>query len=133
MNNLLQGKVGHFLSDLGRILINSTVGLAGIFDPATEMGIEDNNEDFGQTFARWGIPAGLYVVLPFVGPSTVRDGVGRILDGRLNPLRYGHPVAHRNIGYGVRAVHGRAGLLAADKLVFGDRYVFFSRSLFPTS
>jgi phospholipid-binding lipoprotein MlaA len=125
VNNLLQGKIGHFLSDLGRILINSSIGLAGIFDPATVMGMEDHNEDFGQTFARWGIPAGPYVVLPFVGPSTVRDGVGRILDGRLNPLRYVHPVNHRNIGYGVRAVHGRADLLAADRLVFGDRYVFY--------
>lgn len=125
VNNLLQGKVGHFQSDLGRILINSTVGLAGILDPATVMGMEDHNEDFGQTFARWGIPAGPYVVLPFVGTSRVRDGVGRILDGRLNPLRYVHPVNHQNIGYGVRVVRGRASLLAAEKLVFGDRHVFF--------
>lgn len=64
------------------------------------MGMEDHNEDFGQTFARWGIPAGPSVVLPFVGPSTVGDGVGRILDGRLNPLRNAHPVNHQNIGYG---------------------------------
>ena len=130
VNNLLQGKVGHFLSDLCRILINSTVGLAGILDPATEMGLEDENEDFGQTFARWGIPAEPYVVLPFVGPSSVRDGVGRILGGRLNPLCYVHPGNHRNIGYGVRVVHDRVGLLAADKLVFGDRYVFFREAYF---
>lgn len=66
VNNLLQGKVGHCLSDLGRILINSSISLGGVFDPATVMGMEDHNEDFSPTFARWGIPAGPYVVLPFL-------------------------------------------------------------------
>lgn len=76
LNQFLQGKFLDGGKDFGRFLINTTVGFGGIFDPATEMGLSANNEDFGQTFAVWGLPSGPYFVLPFLGPSTIRDSVG---------------------------------------------------------
>ncbi len=76
INNLLQGKPGDAASDGGRVVMNSTFGILGFIDVATSMGLEANNEDFGQTFGVWGIEPGPYVVLPFLGPHTVRDAVG---------------------------------------------------------
>jgi phospholipid-binding lipoprotein MlaA len=85
VNALLQGKVKSFARDTGRFVVNSTIGVAGLFDPATRMGLTLEDRDFGQTFGKWGIPAGPYLVLPFLGPSDVRDGIGRI------PDEYGQP------------------------------------------
>ncbi|MDA0791039.1 MAG: VacJ family lipoprotein [Proteobacteria bacterium] len=124
VNNLLQGKAGAGATDLLRVLINSTLGLGGLFDPATQMGLADSQEDFGQTLAVWGVPAGPYLVLPLMGPSTVRDGVARYPDGRLDPLGYLYPVEHRNVAYGLRLIDTRAGLLKAESAMFGDRYIF---------
>lgn len=76
INGLLQGKVDQAVSDLWRFIINSTVGLLGFRDVATHMGLERHDEDFGQTFAVWGLDSGPYLVLPFLGPSTLRDGIG---------------------------------------------------------
>jgi len=73
VNNLLQGKVVAAMSDLSRLLINSSFGLAGLWDPATRMGLEKHKEDFGQTLAVWGVESGPYVMLPLLGPSTLRD------------------------------------------------------------
>jgi len=70
LNNLLQGKVASAASDLSRILVNSTIGLLGLYDAATDLGLEKNYEDFGQTLGYWGIGDGAYLVLPFIGPST---------------------------------------------------------------
>lgn len=80
INDLLQGKLGKAGKDTGRFLINSTLGLAGILDPATEMGLEKEEEDFGQTLATWGVDSGPFLMLPFLGPSTARDGLGTIVD-----------------------------------------------------
>ena len=88
------------------------------------MGIADHDEDFGQTFAKWGIPDGPYVVLPLLGPSTMRDGIGRLLDGRLDPNRYLHPVPHRNSIYALKVLQGRTALLKAEGVIFGDKYTF---------
>ncbi len=77
-NQLLQGKPKEAASNLPRFLINSTVGLAGFFDPATKMGLEKHHEDFGQTLAVWGVPAGPYLVLPVLGPSNMRDAPARV-------------------------------------------------------
>lgn len=79
-NDLLQVKPVATLSDVGRFLVNTTVGLAGFFDPATDMGLEAHNEDLGQTLGYWGIPPGPYLVLPFFGPSDPRDTVGLVGD-----------------------------------------------------
>jgi len=77
VNDLLQGKLVATAKDTGRFVMNSTLGLAGFLDPATPSGLERNDEDFGQTFGRWGAGPGPYLVLPVLGPSSVRDGIGR--------------------------------------------------------
>ncbi|MDH3639948.1 MAG: VacJ family lipoprotein [Gammaproteobacteria bacterium] len=78
INNLLQGKPEQAVSDLWRFIMNSTIGVIGFRDVATAMGLERHQEDFGQTFAVWGFGSGPYLVLPFLGPSNVRDGLGLI-------------------------------------------------------
>jgi phospholipid-binding lipoprotein MlaA len=83
-NNLLQGKVAGARDSVGRLVINSTLGLGGLMDSATELGVEASREDFGQTLGVWGAGPGPYLVLPLVGPMNIRDGVGRIVD---SPLR----------------------------------------------
>ena len=125
VNNLLQGKPKQSLTDFLRLLINSTLGLAGLFDPASQMGLVKHEESFGQTLSVWGLPKGPYLVVPFLGPSTLTDIITRPLDSALDPLRFLHPVDHRNTLFGVRAIDVREGYLAADDVVFGDRYVFF--------
>jgi phospholipid-binding lipoprotein MlaA len=80
VNNLLQGKPEQAVSDVGRFLLNSTFGVVGMFDLATENGLRKHNEDFGQTLAVWGVPAGPYLMLPGLGPSTVRDALAFTVD-----------------------------------------------------
>ncbi|MBI4516227.1 MAG: VacJ family lipoprotein [Deltaproteobacteria bacterium] len=79
-NNLLQAKFVDTASDIGRFVINTTVGVAGFFDPATPLGLEEHNEDFGQTLGYWGVPPGPYLVLPLLGPSNPRDTAGLLAD-----------------------------------------------------
>lgn len=124
VNNILQGKIKNGLSDFLRVTINTTIGLGGLFDPASRMGLNDHQEDFGQTLASWGMPPGPYVVLPFLGPTTLRDAVSRPMDTSLDAVRFLEPVAHRNSVYGLRLVHGRSELLAVEGVMFGDRYLF---------
>jgi len=125
VNDLLQGKVGQAGNDGGRLLINSTIGIAGFFDVAKHAGLEKSDgEDFGQTFGVWGIGEGAYVVLPFFGPSTLRDAPGLVLDSVFNPVGEIDHVPTRNQLYGVQVVSGRAGLLDAEKLIKGDKYTF---------
>ena len=87
-NDLLQGEIGDAGTTGGRFLINSTIGLAGLFDPAEDFGLEHHPSDFGQTLHAYGVGSGPYVVLPLLGPSTARDGVGFAVDGFLDPLGY---------------------------------------------
>jgi len=117
VNNLLQGKAPEAFSDLGRVVINSTIGLLGTFDIASDVGLEKHNEDFGQTFGRWGVGSGAYVVIPVFGPRTARDTVGLILDVAADPVTHVHPNAARNVSLVLRAVNDRANLLPADKVV----------------
>ncbi len=124
INNLLQGKVGASGSDVVRILVNSTIGVGGLLDPASKMGLKKHTEDFGQTLTVWGLPRGPYLVLPFLGPSTVTDALARPVNTAADPLRYLHPVDHRNVLLATRLVDQRAGLLAAERAVFGDPYLF---------
>lgn len=125
VNDVLQGKFAQAGNDGGRFLVNSTIGLLGFFDIAREMGLpKSEGEDFGQTFAVWGMAEGAYVVLPLFGPSTVRDAPGRLMDGFLNPIAYEDHVPTRNSLYGGQALSARAELLEAEKLVSGDRYSF---------
>ena len=117
VNNLLQGKVPEALSDLARIAINTTVGLLGVIDWASDIGLEKHNEDFGQTFGHWGVGPGAYVVVPLFGPRTARDTVGLVLDVATDPVPKHTPVADRNAALALRLVNDRANLLAADKVV----------------
>ena len=86
VNDLLQAKWSQAGSDTLRFLTNTTFGLLGFMDVATDAGLERHNEDFGQTFARWGIPQGPYIMLPLFGPRTVRSGIGTWFDVQVNPL-----------------------------------------------
>lgn len=123
-NNALQGKGDEALISLARIVFNSTFGLAGFIDVATPMGLEEQPEDFGQTLAVWGMTSGPYVVLPLLGPSTVRDGVGLVPDWKLSPVGYVDHVPTRNTLYGLAMVDARAQLLQAEQIISGDKYIF---------
>jgi phospholipid-binding lipoprotein MlaA len=127
VNNFLQGKVQEGVNDWARVAFNSTFGLLGIHDVASEWGLEKHNEDFGQTFGRWGVPPGPYLVLPFLSSSTVRDGLGTAVDYSVSPLGEVRPINLRNSMYGLYLVNTRAELLDASRLFEEaalDRYVF---------
>ncbi len=115
VNNLLQGKVRDALSDAGRFLLNTTVGLAGLFDVASDIGLEKHDEDFGQTLGKWGVGEGGYFVVPFLGPRTIRDTLALPVDFKADPVGWLQDVASRNVLYGVRAVHDRYTLLGVEK------------------
>lgn len=117
VNNLLQGKGSEAFSDLGRVAINSTIGLLGLFDIASEAGLEKHDEDFGQTFGRWGVGNGAYVVIPVFGPRTARDTVGLVLDVAADPLTHLGAGDGRDVLLVLRAVNDRANLLPADKVI----------------
>lgn len=117
VNNLLQGKADQAVSDLGRVVINSTIGILGLFDVATEAGLEKHEEDFGQTFGRWGMGDGAYVVIPVFGPRTVRDTAGLVLDVAADPVGNVDHVATRNSLLALRMIDTRADLLPADKVI----------------
>jgi phospholipid-binding lipoprotein MlaA len=126
VNDLLQAKGTQGAQDLCRFVINTTVGLGGLFDVATRGGLTANDEDFGQTLGYWGVGPGWYLMIPFLGPSDNRDFVGRVVDYGSNPLVYvNEPVASYGIS-ALNAVDTRAGLLSADKFMAQqmDRYVF---------
>ena len=135
VNDLLQLKPQAAATDLARVGINTTIGLFGLFDVATKMGLEKNDEDFGQTLGYWGVGSGPYLVLPFLGPSTLRDGFGRLIDYVADPdleraydpylLTYSS-----NLEWGLLLLYGidtRADLLYATNLLEQsgtDPYVF---------
>ncbi len=128
LNNLLQGKVPEGASDLARVAVNSVMGIGGLWDLATPMGLEKRHEDFGQTLGWWGVPSGPYLVLPFLGPSTVRDALSRWVDPEFAYSRRISDIAVRNSMYALDAVRTRAGLLKAEKILDEaaaiDRYSF---------
>lgn len=117
VNNLAQGKVTDAVSDWTRVVVNSTIGVLGLIDWASDMGLEKHDEDFGQTFGRWGVGPGAYVVLPVFGPRDVRDTVGLVGDLAADPLGRAHNVAGRNTLIAIRFISDRADLLPADKVI----------------
>lgn len=126
VNNALQGKFVPAFSDLGRITLNTTLGIGGLFDPATAIGLERYDEDFGQTLGVWGVPSGIYVVVPLLGPYTLRDGIGSIVDDFAEPRSYLEDDSTR---YGLWAgdkFDRRVRLLDADAVLdrTGDSYAF---------
>ncbi|HLA30087.1 MAG: hypothetical protein A2Y50_06250 [Pseudomonadales bacterium RIFCSPLOWO2_12_59_9] len=123
-NNLLQGKVQDAGVDTGRLIFNTSFGLLGFFDVASKMGLPRSDEDFGQTLGAWGLGSGPYVVLPLLGPSTVRDAFGKVPDSMLTAQAYIDHVPTRNLVHGINAVDTRASLLSAERLISGDKYLF---------
>ncbi len=127
LNNLLQGKPAAAVSDICRVVINTTVGVLGCFDVASKAGLEKSEEDFGQTLGRWGSGPGPYFVWPFLGPSTIRDSVGRVVGFYTDPLDYVDPVRTRNSLWATRLIDTRASLFPAEKVIEGaalDKYQF---------
>ena len=117
VNATLQFRPGYVATDVGRLLINSTAGLLGCFDVARGMGWERNRQDFGLTMGKLGLPPGPYLVLPFLGPSNVRDAIGEVPDYYTDPVRFVNPATDYYIVYTTRFVDRRAQYLDASNLV----------------
>jgi phospholipid-binding lipoprotein MlaA len=127
VNNLLQGKVADGVTDVMRVAINSTFGLGGLINIASEAGMPKHKEDFGQTLGKWGVGAGPYIVLPFLGSSTIRDTVALPVDFKGDLWSYKEPERWRHAGSVVRLVDQRAAALGASTLIEEaalDRYEF---------
>ena len=127
VNNSLQLRVEPAVTSFFRFAINSTMGLAGVLDVASEMGMDRYKQDFGLTLGRWGVPTGPYVVLPIMGPSTLRDTAALPVDMWGNPISVVDPVSARNSLYALRAVDARANLLRAGSVLDSaalDKYSF---------
>ncbi|MCU7904261.1 MAG: VacJ family lipoprotein [Candidatus Thiodiazotropha sp. (ex Epidulcina cf. delphinae)] len=125
-NNLLQLKPGRALSDIGRVCINSTIGLLGLFDVASDMGIPNYKEDMGQTLGYWGMGDTPYFVMPFLGPTTLRDLLGRFGDTLINPISYPSQGAYLSLTT-LQYIDIRADLLEAGDVLDEaavDRYSF---------
>jgi phospholipid-binding lipoprotein MlaA len=131
INDGLQGKPDKMGNDLGRVLINSGLGLGGLIDIASEAGVERGGEDFGQTFGVWGFGQGPYLFIPLFGPTTVRDGSGWIVRLYWGPVGYIPDVPLRNTLYGLGAIDMRYQAQDAVSLVDQaalDRYAFIRRA-----
>lgn len=126
VNNLLQGKPRGAGTELARLVFNSTIGIGGLFDPATPMGLKEYEEDFGQTLGVWGVPTSPYLVLPFLGPSTIRDGFGTGADIFLRPLTYYENTSVRDKLIILFVVDTRESLFDAEKALEDafDEYAF---------
>lgn len=117
VNNFLQGKFSDGGKDLARFTLNTVIGLGGLLDPATAAGLQKNDEDFGQTLGKWGVPSGPYVVLPFLGASTLRDAPTWALSNALDARSY---IDQDSVRYGLaaaRLVDTRASVLVADAAI----------------
>tara|TARA_Y100000590_G_scaffold93439_1_gene105851 strand:- start:2919 stop:3602 length:684 start_codon:yes stop_codon:yes gene_type:complete len=130
INNILQGKFKAGISDIGRFLINSTIGIAGLVDVASKMGLEKHDEDFGQTLAVWGLPHGPYIMLPGLGPSSLRDTIGMIPDAFLSPSIL---INHEPTVYSLKfldLIDTRARYLGLETITMGDEYLFLKDAYF---
>ncbi len=127
LNNLLQGKPLDAATDWMRFAVNTIFGFGGINDFASAMGLEKHDEDFGQTFGRWGMDYGAYIVWPFFGASTIRDALGGAIYYAIDPVWQWRPIRERNALYLTRAVSKRADLLVASTILEEaalDKYIF---------
>ncbi len=127
VNDLLQFKVAQGVSDAGRLAINSTIGILGFIDVASDIGLSKHNEDFGQTLGYWGMATGAYLVLPFFGPSNIRDAGGLAVDIVTYPVYYVNDWAVRSALYGTDTISTRDQLMQAEKVLDSaalDQYQF---------
>jgi phospholipid-binding lipoprotein MlaA len=123
VNHLAQARPKDAAADAGRFILNTTVGVFGLFDVASKLGVEQKRADFGLTLGRWGVGSGPYLVLPFLGPSSLRDATGQAIDVFDYPVFYLQSQAELP-ARALEIVDGRADLLETEKLITGDRYVF---------
>ncbi len=126
-NDLLQLKLPQAASDLSRFIVNTTFGILGLVDVATPWELPKHNEDLGQTLGYWGVGNGPYLVLPFLGPSTVRDTVGLVGDSKIDLVVNYDDVPERNTAIGINIIDTRARLLEIEKVIDDaalDRYSF---------
>ncbi|MBN0981063.1 VacJ family lipoprotein [Pseudomonas hygromyciniae] len=123
-NNVLQLKPQKAGVDTARLLVNTTFGVLGLVDVGTKMGLQRSDEDFGQTLGYWGVGSGPYVMLPLLGPSTLRDAPSKYVDSYTEPYRYMNDIPTRNSAMGLDIIDTRASLLSAEKLINGDKYTF---------
>jgi len=123
-NNVLQLKPHQAGVDTARLLVNTTFGVLGLIDVGTKMGLQRSDEDFGQTLGYWGVGSGPYVMLPLLGPSTLRDAPSIYVDSFAAPYRYMNDIPSRNSAFGLDIIDTRASLLSAEKLINGDKYTF---------
>ena len=125
VNNGLQGKFAHAGSDLGRVAINSTLGIGGLFDVASHsFKMPRHEEDFGQTLARWRIASGPYLVLPLFGPSTLRDALGTMPASYLDPVSYVPAETSRSALAGTRVIGQRSAFIDIEDYLTGDSYLY---------
>ena len=127
VNNGLQGNFTAAYADFGRIVINTTVGFGGLFDVASQAGVEKHKEDFGQTLRVWGVNTGSFIVLPLFGPTTTRDALGTVFDYASDPLTFVNPLAAQLGARGAHGVDTRAQYLEAGALLKDaalDPYLF---------
>jgi phospholipid-binding lipoprotein MlaA len=127
LNNLMQARIAESLSDTSRILVNTTLGVAGTMDVATDWGMQKHDQDFGQTLGRWGVKSGPYLVLPLLGSTTVRDAMAMPVDFAIDPWGHVFPVRLRNTGAAIRVVDFRAYNLTSISLIEDaalDKYEF---------
>ena len=124
LNQVLQGKPRIAAADAARFVVNTTIGLGGLLDPATVMGLERHREDFGQTLGRWGMGGGPYLMLPVLGPATFRDGAGRLVDFATGPMNAVHD---RTTRFGISAVDrvdARSRQLGLEVDLGDDPYIY---------
>ena len=124
VNQMLQGKPAKSLNDLTRFIINTSIGVAGIFDVASTMGLERNEEDFGQTLAVWGVDEGPYIMLPFLGPSTLRDTISRPISSFTSVIFHMTDTDVNVALKSIDALETRERLLDVESLLSGDKYIF---------
>lgn len=126
VNNTLQGKFNEAGVDMSRFLFNTLLGGLGAVDVATRMGLERNDEDLGQTLGYWGVESGPYLMLPFIGPNTLRDTASKLPENFFNYTYTGYinDIRVRNQMFATEVIDARAGLLDQERLITGDRYTF---------
>ena len=125
-NNLIQFKPVGFITETSRFILNSTFGIFGLFDVASRLGIKERNEDFGQSLGHWGFASGPYLVIPFFGPSSARDGISLAPDYYLRPdlVRFEDNKSDLALN-GLSVINLRAGLLSISDLSGNDQYSFY--------
>ena len=124
INQVLQGEIKYAFNDAGRFVINSTIGLFGLIDVASKMGLEKHEEDFGQTLGVWGFDSGPYIMIPFLGPSNPRDLLSRPISSFLSGTFAMEDSDVKITLVGIDALETRERLLDAETLIIGDKYIF---------